>query len=468
MLTRPESPRSVLVADDATTRTRAPGLIIARIGPESDGDTATIVDELDRGTIDRIRRTALTLRARYAAPITIEARYVEAPDTEALVATLDDLRSRGIYLRRATTVAPESAPSAAAQPKRDDATLPPSDDRVEVPQQTNAAGSIAADARPDQAPKATLQDATAGVDQADAPAPPLVETPPQAGAEPLRDARDERLRDAPEPPPRARARAAFAGASSFASTDPFGVDEEYRRAWLRPLRFLFERYWRVDVSGIENVPLRDGVLVAANHSGAVPADAFMLAVALELHHPARRCLRVLYDKFVDVLPWIGPVYNRLGGVPSSFANAELMLRRGEALAIFPEGIAGVEKRWIDRYQLQPFRSGTARLSLATGAPIVPVAIVGAEEAYPVVARLYRVGRLVGVPWIPVTPFFPLCGLAGAVPLPTKWRMRFCPPIHPPAAVADTEKAVEELTAEVRRSIAHALGEMLLTRRGVFV
>ena len=176
---------------------------------------------------------------------------------------------------------------------------------------------------------------------------------------------------------------------------------------------------------------------------------------------------MLYDKFVDALPWIGPLYNRLGGVPSSFANAELLLRRGEALAIFPEGIAGVEKRWLERYQLRAFKTGTARLSLATGSPIVPVAIVGAEEAYPVVARLYRAGRIVGVPWIPVTPLFPLCGVAGAIPLPSKWHIRFCPPIHPPDAAIDDEDAVAELTARVRRSIALALGDLLLTRRGVF-
>jgi 1-acyl-sn-glycerol-3-phosphate acyltransferase len=269
-------------------------------------------------------------------------------------------------------------------------------------------------------------------------------------------------------PPRGDGRPRLTMAPAGPSPDPFGIDLEYRREWLPLLRFFYERYWRVEVSGIEHVPADGPALVAANHSGAVPADAFMIAVALELEHPRRRALRVLYDKFVDALPWIGPLYHRLGGVPSSFANAELLLRRRELLAIFPEGIAGVEKRWVDRYQLRPFKTGTARLSIATASPIVPVAIVGAEEAYPVVARLYRAGRVVGVPWIPVTPLFPLCGVAGALPLPTKWRMRFCPPIMPPAAAPDDEDAVAELTASVRRSIAVAVGDLLLTRRGIFV
>jgi 1-acyl-sn-glycerol-3-phosphate acyltransferase len=266
-----------------------------------------------------------------------------------------------------------------------------------------------------------------------------------------------------------RAAPSPAPAESAAGPDPFGLDPAYRAGWVPPLRFLFERYWRVEVSGIEHVPATGGALVVANHSGAVPADAFMLATALELRHAARRRLRVLYDKFVDALPWIGPIYGRLGGVPASLANAEMMLRRGEVVALFPEGIAGVEKRWTERYRLRPFKTGTARLSLRTGSPVIPVAIVGAEEAYPVVTCLYRAGNVVGLPWIPVTPLFPLCGVAGALPLPTKWRMRFCPPVHPPAITArDDEDLVRELTARVRATIDAALRDLLASRSGIFL
>ena len=251
--------------------------------------------------------------------------------------------------------------------------------------------------------------------------------------------------------------------------DPFGLDHAFRMSWLPAARFFFERYWRIEVSGMEHVPATGSALIAANHSGAVPADAFMLALALELRHPERRCLRVLYDKFVDGLPLVGPVYNRLGGVSASFANAERLLRRGEIVGLFPEGVAALEKRWTERYQLRPFRSGTARLSVRTGSPIVPVAIVGAEEAYPVVARLYRAGCVIGVPWIPVTPLFPLCGLAGALPFPTKWHMRFCAPIEPPSLDGRSEEdAVRELTGSLREAIASALGDLLAKRRSIFV
>ncbi len=249
--------------------------------------------------------------------------------------------------------------------------------------------------------------------------------------------------------------------------DPFGLDLPFRARALPIFRFMFERYWRVAVSGVEHVPTDGPALVVANHSGAVPADAFMMATALEVC--AVRCLRVLYDKFVDALPFLGDLYRRLGAVSASLPNAETLLRRGELVGLFPEGIAGVEKRCIDRYRLRPFKTGTARLSVRTGSPVVPVAIVGAEEAYPVVARLYRAGRLVGVPWIPITPTFPLCGVAGAVPLPTKWAMHFGAPIDPPPADGRSEDVrVAELTARTRAAIQSDLAALLAKRTGIFL
>jgi 1-acyl-sn-glycerol-3-phosphate acyltransferase len=223
------------------------------------------------------------------------------------------------------------------------------------------------------------------------------------------------------------------------------------------------------VSGLEHVPASGPALVIANHSGAVPADAFMLAAALTLRHPARRSLRMLYDKFVDALPFIGELYRRLGAVSASLANAELLLRRGELVGLFPEGIAGVEKLCTERYRLRTFKTGTARLSVRTGSPVVPVAIVGAEEAYPVVARLYRAGNLVGLPWIPVTPFFPLCGVAGGLPLPTKWSMHFGAPILPPPDDGrPEEERVAVLTARIRDAVEASLAALLAKRGGIFL
>jgi 1-acyl-sn-glycerol-3-phosphate acyltransferase len=127
------------------------------------------------------------------------------------------------------------------------------------------------------------------------------------------------------------------------------------------------------------------------------------------------------------------------------------------------------KRCTERYRLRPFKTGTARLSVRSGRPIVPVAIVGAEEAYPVVARLYRAGRLVGIPWIPITPTFPLCGVAGALPLPTKWSMHFGAPISPPPPDGRSEDVrVAELTSHVRATIEQALLALLAKRTGIFL
>jgi 1-acyl-sn-glycerol-3-phosphate acyltransferase len=257
--------------------------------------------------------------------------------------------------------------------------------------------------------------------------------------------------------------------SGATSPDPFGFDPAFHTRWLPLLRFFEACYWRIAVQGLDHVPSRGPVLLAANHSGAVPADAAMLAAILARRHPAHRRLRVMYDRFVEDLPWVAAFYRRLGGVPASLANAERLLARGEPIGLFPEGLHGLEKTWRERYQLRPFKTGTARLALRTGSPIVPVAIVGAEEAYPVVARLYRIGRLVGVPWIPVTPLFPLCGLAGGVPLPSKWHMRFCAPILPPPDASDRdEHAVRALTEQVRAAVADALAATLAARGGLFL
>ncbi len=365
---------------------------------------ATLVADLDAATVRRLRQDALAMRARYGRPITIEARFVSSPGALQLLGALDDLATHGI--RVLTNAIP-----------------PPHRVAGEGHEPSPSAGALA--------PAPTIA----------APAPTDALRAPERDASPR---------------------------SATPALDPFGLDREFRDGWLTPFRFLFERYWRVGVSGIEHVPDSGPALIVANHSGAVPADAFMLAVALELRQPAR-CLRVLYDRFVDALPLIGPSYRRLGGVTASLANAEQLLARGEVVGLFPEGIAGVEKRCTERYQLRPFKTGTARLAVRSGAPIVPVSIVGAEEAFPVIARLYRVGSLVGVPWIPVTPTFPLCGVAGAVPLPTRWYMHFGEPIlASPSSGRAEEEVVAETTERVRTAIAAGLSDLLAKRRGIFV
>ncbi|MEO6026341.1 MAG: lysophospholipid acyltransferase family protein [Candidatus Binatia bacterium] len=391
------------------------GLLAASLFPTNRAHPAlTFVAELDEVAINRVRREALALRLRHQTPVTVELRYVADPGAHALVGTLADLAAHEIHVAPAP-IGGVKSPSLATlmEPLRQLAA-------------TLALDPVSATVTPLPEPQV--------VEQVVAP----VAATAEAAAEDL-------------------------------GPDPFGLDYGVRALSIPLFRFMFERYWRIEVSGLEHVPATGPALIVANHSGAVPADAFMLAAALELRHPEHRCLRVLFDKFVDALPLIGDLYRRLGGVTASLPNAERLLQRGELVGLFPEGIAGVEKRCTERYRLRPFKTGTARLSVRTGSPIVPVAIVGAEEAYPVVARLYRAGRIVGLPWIPVTPLFPVCGLAGAIPLPSKWAMHFGEPIHPPPADGRSEDVrVAELTARIREAIDTSLQHLLAKRSGIFL
>jgi 1-acyl-sn-glycerol-3-phosphate acyltransferase len=250
-----------------------------------------------------------------------------------------------------------------------------------------------------------------------------------------------------------------AGPAGAMERDPFGLDLEFRKRWVARLRLLFAQYWRITVSGIEHVPDSGPVIVAGNHAGAVPVDGLMLGMTLELRHSPPRALRVLYDRFVDGLPMVGEIYRRLGGVTASFDNGLGLLRRGEAIAVFPEGIAGSEKPWTERYLLRPFHSGAARLAIRTGAPLVPVAITGAGGAYPVLFCSRPLGEALGLPWLPVTPLFPALGLAGALPLPTRCRMTFCPPIDI-GSTRDGDEAtrIALVTRRLREAIAGALCE----------
>jgi 1-acyl-sn-glycerol-3-phosphate acyltransferase len=246
-------------------------------------------------------------------------------------------------------------------------------------------------------------------------------------------------------PPRASAR------------DPFGLSPDFRARWISRLRFLFERYWRITVSGLEHVPATGPAVIAANHAGAIPIDAFMLGMALELRHPTPRPLRVLYDRFVDGLPWVSRTYRRLGGVTASFENGLRLLRRGDLVGIFPEGIGGAAKSWTERYLVRSFRTGAARLALRTGAPLLPVAIAGAGGAYPVLFCSRFLGEPLGLPWLPVTPLFPHFGLAGVLPLPTRCHIHICPPLDVgPVQDPDDAARVALVTKRLREVMVSAL------------
>jgi 1-acyl-sn-glycerol-3-phosphate acyltransferase len=255
-------------------------------------------------------------------------------------------------------------------------------------------------------------------------------------------------------------------------TDEFGFDADLTNHLLLPaLRPLYSRWFRVTASGLDHVPAEGGGLVVANHSGTVPVDALMTTVALHDEHPAHRRLRLLGADLVFHLPFVGTMSRKMGTTLACNEDAERLLTNGELVGVFPEGFKGIGKPFRERYTLQRFgRGGFVSAALRTGVPIIPCAIVGAEEIYPMIANAKTAARLLGLPYFPITPTFPLLGPLGLVPLPSKWLIAFGEPIETAsygAAAAEDPMLVFNLTDQVRENIQQSLYELLLERKSVF-
>ncbi len=228
----------------------------------------------------------------------------------------------------------------------------------------------------------------------------------------------------------------------------------------------------MSVEGAERVPAHGRALLTSNHAGILPWDATMISMGLLREHPLPRYPRFLVLNWAFDLPWISAGMRKVGGVVASPFNAMRLLEQDHLVAVFPEGVKGTGKPYSERYRLQRFgRGGFVEIALRTGAPIVPVAIVGSEEIYPKVADLPAVARLLGAPYFPVTPTFPLLGPLGVVPLPSKWRIEFLDPIetaHLGPEAADDRALVLELSERVREEIQQALYANLVRRGPAFI
>ncbi|WP_434348780.1 1-acyl-sn-glycerol-3-phosphate acyltransferase [Myxococcus virescens] len=251
------------------------------------------------------------------------------------------------------------------------------------------------------------------------------------------------------------------GTGGGANLDEYGKDPSLVERLEPVLEFLYSQYWRVSVQGVDHVPPGAAILVA-NHSGALPYDGLVMSMALTRERPDLREPRWLVEDQIFHAPMVGTLFNRLGAVRACPENALRLLDEHRPLVVFPEGYQALSKPFGERYRLKRFgRGGFVKLALRTGAPIVPVAIVGAEETSPLLGRIPA--SFLGLPYVPLTPLGPL-------PLPAKWSIRFGEPIGvedlAPEA-ADDLGEVQHLTERTREAIQSMLQSLLRERRSVF-
>ena len=252
--------------------------------------------------------------------------------------------------------------------------------------------------------------------------------------------------------------------------DEFGFDPEItEKLTLALLRPIAEKWFRVEVRGVENIPAESGALIVSNHSGTVPVDALMTMVAV--HDHTDRFLRLLGADLVFRMPFVGEMARRGGATLACSEDAERMLSRGDLVGVWPEGFKGIGKPFSQRYKLQRFgRGGFVSAALRTGVPIIPLSVVGAEEIYPLVGNISSLARLLGVPYVPITPFFPWLGPLGMVPLPSKWLLEFGEPIRTDelgTGAADDPMLVFNVTDQVRETIQQTLYDLLMKRDSVW-
>lgn len=251
--------------------------------------------------------------------------------------------------------------------------------------------------------------------------------------------------------------------------DEFGFDAQISEVMTGAIEPLAEKWFRLEVRGVENIPADGGALLVANHSGTIPIDAIVTSYAV--HKYSGRNLRPLGADLVFALPFVGQIARKAGATLACTADAERLLTTGELAGVWPEGFKGIGKPYAERYKLQRFgRGGFVSSAMRAGVPIVPVSIVGAEEIYPLVGNVPSLARLLGLPYLPITPFFPLLGPLGLIPLPSKWIIEFGEPVRTDAyepEAADDPMLLFNVTDQVRETIQQTLYKLLVERGNAF-
>jgi 1-acyl-sn-glycerol-3-phosphate acyltransferase len=253
--------------------------------------------------------------------------------------------------------------------------------------------------------------------------------------------------------------------------DRWGRSEHFRELTRRVYDPIYSRWLRVEWEGFEHLPPEGGALLVANHAGAIPSDApsIMHGIEKELGRPVYGLAENLFRK----MPVVGTLWSRSGGVAAHPDNAYRLLHdEGQLVLVFPEGTKGTGKLYRDRYQLRRFgRGGFVEIAMRAGAPVVPIAVMGAEEAMPIVYKSNRLAKALGVPYVPITANMFVFGPLGlAMPLPAKVKIRVLPPVYfdvPPNQERYSRSRVMEEAEHIRRIVQDALYDMLRTRRSVW-
>jgi 1-acyl-sn-glycerol-3-phosphate acyltransferase len=251
--------------------------------------------------------------------------------------------------------------------------------------------------------------------------------------------------------------------------DEFGFDRTWTEALVPIFRVLYRKYWRVETSGIEVLPSHGPALLVSNHSGVLPLDGAMIEVAV--HDEVDRIPRALVASWFGGLPVLSWLLRRTGQTTGHPDDSLRLLRSGELVLVFPEGVRGTGKLYSERYKLRRFgRGGFVEVALRAQAPIIPISVVGAEEIYPMLADFQPLAKLIGMPYFPITPTFPWLGPLGLVPLPSKWRIRFHPIVRTdqyPREAAEDPSLVMRISDEVRDTIQAGLVAELAERKSAF-
>jgi len=257
------------------------------------------------------------------------------------------------------------------------------------------------------------------------------------------------------------------------NVDDWGRSEAFFRL-VEPVLDFYYRYWfRVEQQGVETVPATGGALLVSNHSGALPPDAPMIMQAIRTEHPDPRPVYMLGEHWFKGYPGVGMIANKIGLVAAHPANAQRLLRdEGRLALVFPEGQKATRKVYWQRYRLRRFgRGGFVKTALRAGVPIVPVAVVGAEEAMPIFAHVRPLQRLTGLIYFPINHAFPWAGLAaGAMYLPAKFKIRFLEPVSLDAYGAEDAEdltLVQEIAERVRGQIQREVDRLVAGRTSVW-